>query len=461
MKENEDLKEKRIRRKKFLNLLLKNIFIVVFLAITSSLVWFFSSYGDVSERLRILFISGVLVFAIMTFLLIKNSITTARTLDRVSQEKKQTETIISHLISGIIEYDRDFKILLMNPKAEEMLGVKRESVIGKKVTTDIIRDGEEYESLAAVMYPALAEDFSRVPVEREGIKVIEMKIKKPYEIDVQIATIQLKDYNGNIYGYLKIIRDISREKAISETKSQFISIAAHQLRTPLSATKWIFRMLLDGDVGQVTDEQKDLLQKGYDSNERIIGLVGDMLSVARIEEGRFGYEFSAVDIEDLIRRALTTYEVKAQEKKIKISLDLPEEKLKPIKMDPSKIELAVSNLIDNALKYTPENGTINITLKKDGDDYVKVSVKDSGVGIPKDQIERLFHKFFRGSNVIKMQTEGTGLGLFITKNIIIRHGGRIWVETEEGNGTTFNFTLPAKASLIPKKGTNIIHSIGF
>jgi len=342
-----------------------------------------------------------------------------------------------------------------------MLGIKKEEVIGRKITTDIIKEGKQYESLAAIMYPALAEDFSRVPVDKERLKVIEMKIKKPYEIDTQIATIQLTDNKGKITGYLKIIRDISREKAISETKSQFISIAAHQLRTPLSATKWIFKMLLDGDVGKVSKEQADLLQKGYDSNERIIGLVRDMLSVARIEDGRFGYEFSAVDIVDLIKRSLTTYEVKAQEKNIKIVLSMPEEKLNPIKIDPSKIELAVSNLIDNALKYTQKDGTIKIGLKKDGDDYVQISVKDSGVGIPRDQIDRLFHKFFRGSNVIKMQTEGTGLGLFITKNIIVRHGGKIWVETAEGDGTTFLFTLPAKASLIPKKGTNITHSIGF
>jgi len=461
MKESDEVQIKKIKRKRFLSVLWKNIFIVIFLAFISSFVWFFSSYGGVSERLRLLSMSSVLVFVIMTFMVIKNSITTARTLERVSQEKKQTETIISHLINGVIEYNREFKILLINPKAEEMLGIKKEDVLGKKVTTDIIREGEKYESLASVMYPALADDFSRVPVDRKDLKVIEMKIKKPYEIDVQVATIQLTDYNGNVYGYLKIIRDISREKAISETKSQFISIAAHQLRTPLSATKWIFRMLLDGDVGKVTEEQKDLLQKGYDSNERIIGLVGDMLSVARIEEGRFGYEFSAVDVIDLIKRSLITYELKAQEKKIKIELDLPKEKLNPIKMDPEKIELAVSNLIDNALKYTPDSGTIKITLKKEGDDYIKVSVKDSGVGIPKDQVDRLFHKFFRGTNVIKMQTEGTGLGLFITKNIIVRHGGKIWVETSDGDGTTFNFTLPAKASLIPKKGTNIAHSIGF
>ncbi len=455
-------KIKKITKQNFLNIFWKNIFIVVFLAIILSLIWFFANLGDVSFRLRIISVSGVLIFAIMSFMIIKNSIVTARTLKRVSQEKKQTETIISHLINGVIEYDRNFRILLINKKAEEMLGVKKEDVLGKKITTDIIKEGERYESLASVMYPALADDFFRVPVDdKSGLKVIEMKIKKPYEIDTQIATIQLTDYNGNITGYLKIIRDISREKAISKTKSEFISIAAHQLRTPLSATKWIFRMLLDGDVGRVTKEQEDLLQKGYDSNERIISLVGDMLSVARIEEGRFGYEFSSVDVVDLIKKAIITYEVKAQEKNIKIEFNFPKEKLNPIKMDPTKIELAFSNLVDNALKYTKENGTIKIGLEKDGDNYIKVSVKDSGVGIPDDQKERLFHKFFRGSNVIKMQTEGTGLGLFITKNIIVRHGGKIWVESSLGEGTTFNFTLPAKASLIPKKGTNITNSIGF
>ncbi len=257
------------------------------------------------------------------------------------------------------------------------------------------------------------------------------------------------DYFNEMSQKLKIT--IEREKAISQMKSEFITLAAHQLRTPLSAIKWVMKMMINGDVGKLTQEQKDFLQKGYDSNERIIGLVNDMLDVAKIEEGRFGYNFEFGDIVAVIKETLNEQVLRFQEKNIKVIFEPPEKDFPKIKMDSQKIKLALKNILENSINYTLAGGQIQINTEPSGRDYLEIKIQDTGAGIPHSQMPRLFSKFFRSENVIKMQTEGSGLGLFIVKNIIKRHGGEIWIESEEGKGTTVHFTLPFKERLIPEK----------
>jgi len=409
------------------------------------------------RQILLLSSAGIVMFTLLSIFLVKNTISMIYVSEELFRKKQQTETIISNLVSGIIQYDKNFRILVVNPAASDMLGINKNDVIGKVITSDTIKEDPRYESLVKVLYPSLAENVKKIQTDNEEVKVMEMSISKPSETELQVSTISILD-GKDIIGYLKVLRDISREKAISKTKSEFISIAAHQLRTPLSAIKWIFKMLIDGDAGKLTKEQIEFVQKGYDSNERIIQLVGDMLNVARIEEGRFGYEFYYVDIVGLINKNISSVSLKAEEKKIELKFKEPKEKFKPLKIDPARIDLVLQNLLDNALKYTPEKGKISVELKKKDNDFVQISVKDNGVGVPKDQIGRLFSKFFRGANVIKLQTDGSGLGLFITKNIIRRHGGDIGV-TSEKDGTEFTFTLPINENLIPKKESSLEDAI--
>lgn len=199
-------------------------------------------------------------------------------------------------------------------------------------------------------------------------------------------------------------------------------------------------MVLDGDVGELTDDQKRFLFKGYQSNERIIQLVNDMLNVSRIEEGRFGYSFIKDDIGEALGIVLDNLESRLKDKDIKLIVNKPK-KIPKVYMDKQKMNLVLQNLLENAVKYTPEHGKIEVSLEV-GKEFMKVKVKDNGVGIPeKDQV-KLFSKFFRAENVMRMQTEGSGLGLFIVKNIIKKHGGEITFDSEEGIGTEFVFTIP-------------------
>jgi len=246
-------------------------------------------------------------------------------------------------------------------------------------------------------------------------------------------------------GNLIILHDITREKIVERMKTEFVSISAHQLRTPLSAIKWSLKMLLDGDLGEISLEQKEFIEKAYASNERMIKLINDLLNVTRIEEGRYLFSLSYENIANIIKEQYQTFKELAEKKGLKMELIFKQDKFPLVKVDKEKISLVIQNLIENAIHYT-QKGKITITLESK-DREIIFSVEDTGIGIPKDQQERVFSRFFRAENAILSETEGTGLGLFISKNIIEAHGGKIWFKSEEGKGTTFYFTLPIKEEL--------------
>jgi len=243
---------------------------------------------------------------------------------------------------------------------------------------------------------------------------------------------------------------VANLRELDRLKSDFISVAAHQLRTPLSGVKWVLKLLLDGDLGSVNDDQKGMLKRGFDTNEKMIQLVNDLLNVSRIENGKFGYDFKKNDFMKLVQLLVENTELLSKERNIEVRLENRATNLPEFLFDPEKLLIALQNLVDNAVKYTLPGGRVTIIVERQGD-YVQVKVSDTGVGIPKEDLPKLFSKFFRAANVIHLQTDGSGLGLFIVKNIILRHGGQIWVDSEEGKGTTFTVVIPVIAELLPKE----------
>lgn len=246
---------------------------------------------------------------------------------------------------------------------------------------------------------------------------------------------------------LLVERDIELSKAndilreVDKVKSEFVSVVAHQLRTPLSAIKWIFNFLLEGNAGEMTEEQKGLLKKGYESNERMISLVNDMLEVTRIEGGALKYDFESAHIEEMLNQSLVDYIGQAYSKHVTIVLDKGDGQFPPVKVDKKKIQMVFQNIIENAIKYTNEGGSVIISFKK-GKDVMETAVKDNGIGIPEAEQKNIFTKFYRATNATKSQTEGSGLGLFVARSVIEKHGGKMWFESNENQGTTFHFTLP-------------------
>lgn len=348
----------------------------------------------------------------------------------IEEERNKTRAALTSLTDGLVVFDREKKISLINPEAERILGAKEEDLLGKKI--------EEVVDLPnlARLYQVLDQK-----IEWTGQKY-ELVLKEPFRrfFQVSIAPVAVEK---EIVGLMIILHDISREKEVDRLKTEFVSIAAHQLRTPLSAIKWSLRLLLDGDVGEVSKEQRGLLEKSYNSNERMITLINDLLNVARIEEGRFIFNPTMQSLVKIIEKAISNLSEAIRARKLKVVFKKPKTPLPKLRVDEEKMSLVIQNLLDNAVRFNKPEGQIIISIKA-GKKDIEVIIKDTGIGIPKAQQERIFAKFFRADNAIKSETEGTGLGLFICKNIIEAHGGKIWFESKEDKGSTFYFTLPLK-----------------
>lgn len=342
-------------------------------------------------------------------------------------ERNKTMAIIENLTDGILLLNVDGKVEIISPMAREFLKKEEKDIIGNNFF-ELIND-KEFEELKEL----LKEDGKIKAIHRKEIAVGD-------NLNLEVSSVFLKAESVN-KGILIVLHDITRDKLIEKMKTEFVSIAAHQLRTPLSAIKWTLKMMLDGDAGKITEDQKDLLEKTYISNERMISLINDLLNVTRIEEGRFLYRQENIQLEDIVDLVVESSTELLEMKKIKLDIDVPKDLMPEVKVDKEKMSLVVQNLLENAVKYSKEGSDIKIILENKGNEAL-FKIIDKGVGIPKNQQERIFTKFFRGDNVIALETEGSGLGLYTSKNIVEAHKGKIWFDSGENNGTTFYFTVP-------------------
>jgi PAS domain S-box-containing protein len=346
---------------------------------------------------------------------------------RAEEEKNKTEAIITSLSDGLLVFDKENRLILINPQAGKFFNIELEKTVGQSVS-----DLAEHAELKTLM------DFLGSEIKKLFRE--ELEIRENFILEVSTISLTTKEEK---MGNLVILHNVSREKMIERMKTEFVSISAHQLRTPLSAIKWTLKMLLEGDLGEITSEQRNFIEKTYQSNERMIALINDLLNVTRIEEGRYLYKPTLSSIESIVESVINSYREEIEKRNIKLELKKPKKKIPKVMVDVEKIELAFQNLLDNAVRYTPPGGEVIVSLTQDKEETI-VSIKDTGVGIPEDQQKRVFSKFFRGANVIRMETEGSGLGLFISKNIIEAHGGQVWFKSKERKGTTFYFSLPIK-----------------
>lgn len=232
-----------------------------------------------------------------------------------------------------------------------------------------------------------------------------------------------------------------KSEKIGSIQSDFITLTSHQLRTPLSGMKWLLELLKKGDAGTLNKKQKEFIDKIYASNERVIALVNDLLEVSRIEEGKNKLYLQKTDLTGVIRQIIKEKGALIKKKGLLVSFATEQEPFPLVFTETNKIKQAISNIITNAINYTPDRGKIDIDLKQQ-DDLALCKIADTGLGITKNQQKLIFNKFFRGDNILKLETNGTGLGLYITKAFIEASGGKIWFKSEEGKGTTFYFTLP-------------------
>jgi len=353
--------------------------------------------------------------------------------DSLIEARTFPENIIRSMGDSLVVLSPDAKITKVNQatldmlgyESKELLNVQAEKVIGTEATRAIF--------MGAGLKKLLEKGF---------IKDIEIsfKSKSGENIPVSISGAIIKGEKGDISGIVVVAKDMRIFKEVEKAKSEFISIAAHQLRTPLSAIKWTMQMLLDGDFGKLNEEQKKALTEGNLANDRMVALISDLLNVSRIEEGRFALKFVSVKLNSIIEEVLANLKIKADKKGVSLIYtrddDLPE-----INIDSEKIYIVLENLIENAIKYTQSGGEVSIGARI-VKDSMEIKISDNGMGIPDSEKNNLFKRFFRGSNAKKKHTNGSGLGLYIAKNIIEKHNGRIWLESVLNEGTTFFIRLP-------------------
>jgi signal transduction histidine kinase len=238
-----------------------------------------------------------------------------------------------------------------------------------------------------------------------------------------------------------LMQDITKLKEVDQMKSDFVSTISHEFRTPLTSIGMSVGLLLEGITGEITEDQKELLDAIKEDNERLKSLVSDLLDLSRLESGKIQMDIDSYDINNIINHSVKPFYRQAEEKNTTINIDIKENTSK-VKADFNKISWVLTNLIGNALRYTPEDGTGKIEIKvKDTANKVLVSVADNGKGIPEDHQKKIFEKFIQVKDVNGENTGGTGLGLAISKEIVNAHGGDIWVESNIGEGTIFYFTL--------------------
>lgn len=257
------------------------------------------------------------------------------------------------------------------------------------------------------------------------------KLNGTLEQRVSSATHELRTSNAQLH-------------RLDEAKDEFISMASHQLRTPLTSIKGYLSMLIEGDVGEVTKEQKHMLSEAFVSSERMVRLIGDFLNVSRLQTGKFVIEKHPVDLALLVQREIDGLAQNAAARGMTFNYKRPKG-IPTLNIDENKIQQVVMNFADNAIYYSKEKAKITVSLKKVGD-FVEFKVTDTGIGVPKSEQENLFNKFFRATNARRARPDGTGVGLFLAKKVIDDHGGSIIFESTEGKGSTFGFRLP-----IPKE----------
>ena len=271
-----------------------------------------------------------------------------------------------------------------------------------------------------------------------------------------------------------VAQDVSTHLELRQAKTDFVTLASHQLRTPLSIIKWYVDFLVSGDAGRVNAEQKKYLEEVYASNERLIELVNALLDVSRIDVGTFSIEPEPTDVIEKAETALKKFASIIKEKKIKLIKKYDE--FPKINLDPRLTKIVFENLISNAVKYTKVGGVVSVVIKKTSKDiYIKIS--DTGCGIPREEHPKIFKKLFRGYSAKKIEAVGTGLGLYIVQAVIVKSGGKIWFESpsldlflkdglknakipvsKRNKGTTFHITIPLKG-MKSKHGTKKLSSV--
>jgi PAS domain S-box-containing protein len=365
----------------------------------------------------------------------------AQLFDQVTRDKAYIENLVENAGDAVVATTLEDRILTWNRAAEVIFGYSKQEAIGQ--------------SMAILLPPERAKELEEIrnKVRHAGV-IRNLEVRRTRRdgvtIEVALAVSPIKDGTGNMTGFLHLAKDITekmryekRLRDLDKMKSDFVSNVSHELRTPLTAVKGSVDNMLDGLTGSLNEKQTRYLARIKSNTDRLSRLINDLLDLSRIEAGRIDIKPTVLSPETLAREVIESLRSMVVDKLIDLEVTCHGGTVTAW-ADRDKITQVLMNLVGNAVKFTSSHGNVTVAIERNGNGWVQVSVADTGPGIPREELDRIFDKFYQVSQVDKRKIRGTGLGLAISKALVQMHGGKIWVESELGKGSTFFFTLPAQ-----------------
>lgn len=363
---------------------------------------------------------------------------------RIEEQKNRAESILRFLKSigeGVFATDIDGKIIFMNESAEVLSGKMFQDVeyqLSKEAFSfvqETVADEQRVFLVDQTLKKKRASIFSDKTFLIHGDK----------KIPVSGTCSLIRDASDVIIGTITVFQDITKKHELDQMKDSFLSVAAHQLRTPLGSMRWSMELLLNGDLGKLPKEAVQVVSQIYDNSLRMVALVNDLLDVSRIDQNRGKEEKKPTDVIYTLQEIIKVMSAEAEQRSVEIVLNIPKESIAAIMVPPKHLYESFENLIANSIKYNKKDGQVIITVETT-DKAVLVTIADKGIGIPKEDQSKIFSKFFRSSNAVRKDTSGSGLGLSVVKSYLEEAGARVWFESEENVGTKFFISFPFRST---------------
>ena len=354
-------------------------------------------------------------------------------IEEISKEKDYLQTILKGMVEGVLVVDGRGRILMVNDALRRFLSLS--SDVSDKMPLEIIRNAE----LEGAIRKALQDGENialELDLDKSGEKTIEVNV-----VSILPSKRKMDEDREGIRGAIAVFHDITRLKQLEKIRQDFVANVSHELRTPLTTIKGYAETLLEGALKE--DQAFQFVQVIKRHTDRLTKIVEDLLMLSRIETKEFQLKMEAIPLRDFIDDVVEFVKEPAEKKKISLSRNEIPSSL-AVQADRSYLEQILINLLDNAIKYTPEGGRVTVSAVEKDSKEIQFSVEDNGIGIPKEDLSRIFERFYRVDKGRSKELGGTGLGLSIVKHLVQAHGGRVWVESQLGKGSTFYFTLPKR-----------------
>jgi len=353
-----------------------------------------------------------------------------RSLKDIANEKSRTLTIINHMADGVLVTDQNGYIVLNNPAVTRVLGLEEETPLGKHISKWVGNEDLTH----------MVEEVLKIKDPKaQGISQ-ELAWGDPPKNFLVAHSAPVRSEQGEIFGSVTIFNDITRLKELDQMKSEFVDMVSHELRSPLSSIRQKLSLMVDGFIGEINDEQKQIVNRVQHRIDGLIGMISNLLDLSRIEAGRLVQQKERIALPEVIDEVVELMAQEAEEKGLKFEVTI-DAQLFSIHADRQSIETVITNLLSNALKYNREGGRVSISAQNRGE-FIELKVADTGVGVSKENLPRIFDRFYRIRSDYTRKVIGSGIGLPLVKAIIEAHFGTITVESKPGKGTTFTVLLP-------------------